>query len=75
MYRSTTRKGHMKKLFFILAFFLASCSYLPEPLNDPAISTLGKKCNEEAWSYIWIHKKGQNLTASEKKCKIPIKRD
>ena len=48
---------------------------MPEPLNDPVISTLGKKCNEEAWSYIWIHKKGQNLTASEKKCKIPIKRN
>ena len=51
-----------------------SCSYLPEPLNDPAVSSLGKKCNEETWSYIWIYKKGENLTASEEKCKIPIKR-
>ena len=47
---------------------------MPEPLSDPAISTFGKKCNEEAWSYIWIHKEGKNLTASEEKCKIPIKK-
>ena len=59
----------------ILLFVLSSCSYMPEPLNDPVISSFGKKCNEEAWSYIWIHKKGQNLTASEKNCKIPIRRD
>jgi len=48
---------------------------MPEPLNNPVVSTFGKKCNEEAWSYIWIHKKGQNLTASEEKCIIPIKRN
>ena len=65
----------MKQLVFISVLFLASCSYLPEPLNDPEISSFGKKCNQEAWSYIWISKKGQDLTASEKKCKIPIKRD
>ena len=64
----------LKKLFFVSLLFLASCSYLPEPLNAPQISSLGKKCNEETWSYIWIHKKGENLTASEKNCKIPIKR-
>ena len=66
----------MKKLLLILILpiLLVSCSYLPEPLDNPAISTFGKKCNEEAWSYIWIHKRGQNLTASEKKCKIPINR-
>tara|TARA_Y100000361_G_scaffold60519_1_gene53072 strand:+ start:93 stop:290 length:198 start_codon:yes stop_codon:yes gene_type:complete len=64
----------MKKLFFIIPLLVA-CSYLPEPLNDPQISTLGKKCNEETWSYIWINKKGQDLTASEKNCKIPIKRN
>ena len=52
-----------------------SCSYMPEPLNDPEVSTLGKKCNGQTWSYIWIYKKGQNLTASEKKCKIPIKKE
>ena len=65
----------MKKVFLIIPILLMSCSYLPEPLNDPEISAFGKRCNEEAWSYIWIHKKGENLTASEKKCKIPIKRD
>jgi len=59
----------------VIALLLSSCSYLPEPLNDPYVSTFGKKCNEEAWSYIWIHKKGQNLTASEEQCKIPIRRD
>ena len=64
----------MVRLFFIIPL-LISCSYLPEPLNDPQISTLGKKCNEETWSYIWINKKGQNLTASEKNCKIPIKKE
>ena len=64
----------MVRLFFIIPL-LISCSYLPEPLNDPQISTLGKKCNEETWSYIWINKKGQDLTASEKNCKIPIKRN
>jgi len=65
----------MKKLLFISLLFLASCSYLPEPLNDPEVSSLGKKCNAKMWSYIWITKRGENLTASEKKCKIPIKRD
>ena len=64
----------MVRLFFIIPLLVA-CSYLPEPLNDPQISTLGKKCNEETWSYIWINKKGQDLTASEKNCKIPIKRN
>jgi hypothetical protein len=46
---------------------------MPAPLNDPHVSTFGKKCNEEVWSYIWITKRGENLTASEKNCKIPIK--
>ena len=64
----------MKKIFLIVPILLMSCSYLPEPLNDPAVSTFGKKCNEEAWSYIWIYKRGENLTASEEKCKIPIKK-
>ena len=64
----------MRILIFILPLFLMSCSYMPEPLNDPEISTLGKKCNGQTWSYIWIYKKGENLTASEKKCKIPIRR-
>ena len=64
----------MKKLFFIIPLLVA-CSYLPEPLNDPQISSFGKKCNEQTWSYIWINKKGQDLTASEKNCKIPIKRN
>ena len=65
----------MKYLSLIALLFLVSCSYMPKPLNNPEVSSFGKKCNEEAWSYIWIHKKGENLTASEKKCKIPIKRD
>ena len=64
----------MKKIFLIIPILLMSCSYLPEPLNDPVVSSLGKKCNEETWSYIWIYKKGENLTASEEKCKIPIKK-
>ena len=62
----------MVRLFFVIPLLVA-CSYMPEPLNDPQVSSFGKKCNEEAWSYIWIHKKGENLTASEKNCKIPIK--
>ena len=64
----------MVRLFFIIPL-LISCSYLPDPLNAAQISTLGKKCNEETWSYIWINKKGQNLTASEENCKIPIKKE
>ena len=36
--------------------------------------SFGKKCNEQVWSYIWINKRGENLTASEEKCKIPIKK-
>ncbi len=64
----------MRRLLFILPL-LTACSYMPEPLNDPQVSTLGKKCNEQTWSYIWIYKRGENLTASEKNCKIPIKRD
>ena len=65
----------MMKYLIPLALLLSACSYLPEPLNDPHVSTFGKKCNETTWSYIWITKKGQNLTASEEKCKIPIKKD
>ena len=64
----------MRKLLFILPLLAAAGSYMPEPLNDPEVSTVGKKCNGQTWSYIWIYKKGQNLTASEKKCKIPIRR-
>lgn len=66
----------MKKLLilFLPLLLITSCSYLPEPLDSPALSTFGKKCNSEAWSYIWIYKKGKDLTASEEKCKIPIKR-
>ena len=64
----------MRKLLFILPLLAAACSYMPEPLNDPEVSTVGKKCNGQTWSYIWIYKKGENLTASEKKCKIPIRR-
>ena len=63
------------RIALILALFLASCSYLPEPLNNPEVSSFEKTCNAKTWSYIWIHKTGQNLTASEKKCVIPIKRD
>ena len=65
----------MRVRIILLLFILSSCSYLPEPLNDPNISTFGKKCNEETWSYIWIYKRGQDLTASEEQCKIPIRRD
>ena len=65
----------MKYLIVLLsASILASCSYMPAPLNDPHVSTFGKKCNEEVWSYIWITKRCENLTASEKNCKIPIRK-
>ena len=47
---------------------------MPEPLNNPQVSSFGKKCNEQVRSYIWINKRGKNLTASEEKCKIPIKK-
>ena len=64
----------MKLLYVLLPLLLISCSYMPEPLNNPQVSTFGKKCNEQTWSYIWINKRGKNLTASEEKCKIPIKK-
>tara|TARA_B100000287_G_scaffold416823_1_gene451955 strand:+ start:1009 stop:1218 length:210 start_codon:yes stop_codon:yes gene_type:complete len=56
------------------AALLSACSFMPPPLNDPHVSTFGKKCNEKVWSYIWITKRGENLTASEENCKIPIKK-
>ena len=65
----------MRVQIILLLFILSSCSYLPEPLNNPYVSSFGKKCNEETWSYIWIHKQGQNLTATEEQCKIPIRRN
>ena len=69
------KKDKVMKYFIILltAFLVTSCAFMPEPLNDPAVSTLGKKCNGKSWSYIWIYKRGENLTASEENCKIPIK--
>jgi len=59
----------MKLLYILLPLLLISCSYMPEPLNDPQVSTFGKKCNGQAWSYIWINKRGQDLTATKDKCK------
>ena len=49
---------------------------MPEPLNDPQVSTfVVEECNEQTWSYIWINKRGQDLTAHlKKKCRIPIKK-
>ena len=64
----------MKLLYVLLPLLLISCSYMPEPLNDPQVSSFGKKCNEQNLSYIWINKRFKNLTASEEKCKIPIKK-
>jgi len=53
----------------------SSNSYIkPKEVNNPQVSSFGKKCNEQVWSYIWINKRGKNLTASEEKCKIPIKK-
>jgi len=62
------------KYLIPVALLLSACSYLPEPLNDPYVSEFGKKCNEKTWSYIWIYKRGENLTASEEQCKIPIRK-
>ena len=59
----------MKLLILLLPLLLISCSYLPEPLNNPAVSTFGKKCNGQSWSYIWIHTRGEELTATKEKCK------
>ena len=49
----------MKLLYVLLPLLLISCSYMPEPLNDPQVSSFGKKCNEQTWSYIWINKRGK----------------
>ena len=61
----------MKLLYVLLPLLLISCSYMPEPLDDPQVSSFGKKCNEQTWSYIWINKRGKNLTASERSVKSP----
>ena len=41
---------------------------MPRPLNNPAISTFGKKCHGDAWSYIWIHDRDNPLHASAREC-------
>ena len=47
---------------------LGACSYMPEPLNDPQVSTWGKKCNDNSWSYVWINNRGEDLKANKDKC-------
>ena len=60
----------MKYLIILLsAGILASCSFMPKPLNNPAISTLGKKCTTSGhWSYVWIHDRNNPLHASAEEC-------
>ena len=59
----------MKYLIILLtASFLTACSFMPRPLNNPAISTFGKKCHGDAWSYIWIHDRDNPLHASAREC-------
>ena len=60
----------MKYLIVILtACTLTACSFLPKPLNNPAVSTLGKKCTASGhWSYIWIYDRDEELRASNEYC-------
>lgn len=51
------------------AALLGACSFMPKPLNNPAISTLGKKCTTSGhWSYVWIHDRNEELRASNEYC-------
>ena len=60
----------MKYIIVVLAACaLSGCSFLPKPLNNPAVSTLGKKCTASGhWSYIWIHDRDEELRASNEYC-------
>ena len=52
-----------------LAALLSACSFMPKPLNNPAVSTLGKKCTTSGhWSYVWIHDRDVELRASNEYC-------
>ncbi len=60
----------MKYLIVILsACALSACSFMPKPLNNPSVSTFGKKCHGDAWSYVWIHDRDTPLSASSDQCK------
>ncbi len=51
------------------AALLSACSFMPKPLNNPAVSTLGKKCTVSGhWSYIWIHDRNEKLRVSKEYC-------
>ena len=56
----------MKLLYLILPLLLISCSYMPEPLDNPKVSYFGKKCGDGMWSYVWIHDRDKELRASKK---------
>ena len=59
----------MKLLYLILPLVLISCSYMPEPLDNPKVSYFGKKCGDGMWSYVWIYARDKELRASKENCK------
>ena len=59
----------MKLLYLILPLLLISCSYMPEPLDNPKVSYFGKKCSDGMWSYVWIYDRDKELRASKENCK------
>ena len=59
----------MKLLYLILPLVLISCSYMPEPLDNPKVSYFGKKCGDGMWSYVWIYDRDKKLRASKENCK------
>ena len=58
----------MKSLHLILPLLLISCSYMPEPLDNPKVSYFGKKCGDGMWSYVWIYDRDKELRASKANC-------
>ena len=62
-------ENKMKLLYLILPLVLISCSYMPEPLDNPKVSYFGKKCGDGMWSYVWIYDRDKELRASKENCK------
>ncbi|OUU29455.1 MAG: hypothetical protein CBB97_02445 [Candidatus Endolissoclinum sp. TMED37] len=57
-------------LTLLTVIFLAGCS---SPIVPPSIE-LGKKCMEKdgtvVYSYVWLHKKGTELSANAETCNL-----
>ena len=59
----------MKLLYLILPLLLISCSYMPEPLDNPKVSYFGKKCGDGMWSYVRKYDRDKDLRVYKENCK------